>query len=120
MDNMKISFSVKPIESASKEYARVRFLEEVPGGKRLVREDGIDWLEIATGKGEKMNRRKFITLCRRIIQIAKANKLPKIAVQFYTYSDLFKGLLDTDMTPEATSQLAAENYEMANLEFNMF
>lgn len=120
MVSMQITFSTKSIEEAPEGFARVRFAEEVPGGKRLVREDGIDYLELATGKGSEMNRRKFITLCRAIVNTAKANKLRKIAVQFYSYPKLFTGLAKSGLTPEITSQLAAENYELANFEFNKF
>ncbi len=117
---MKLTFSPKPISEAPARYVRIRFCEDVPGGKRVVRENGIEYIEIKTGKGSEMNRRKFIILCRSIIQATKANKARKIAVQFDATPELFAGMATADLTPEETSKLAATNYEMANFEFTKF
>jgi leucyl aminopeptidase len=121
MDNMKITFATKDMDDAPKGVVRVRFAEEVPGGKRLVRENEVDWLEIQTGKGSEMNRRKFIIVCRAIIQAAKTNKIREIAIQLDRYADCFAGFKnDPSLIPEEVSQIAAENFEMANFEFNTF
>ncbi len=117
---MKIAFSTKPIDQAPAGYARIRFNEEVPGGKRLVRENGTEWLEIQTGKGSEMNRRKLVILCRSMIQAAKTNKIRKIAVQFDHAPELFSGMATPDLTKEETAKIAATNFEMANFEFTKF
>ncbi len=115
---MKLIFSKKTIDEAPKEFARVRLTEEKPGTKRLVKEGSVTWLEIGAAKGSEMNRRKFVTLCRYIIRSAKAEKLRKIVLQFDTTPELFTNL--HNITPEEISRIAAENFVMANLEFNEY
>ncbi len=115
---MKLTFGKVDIDSAPQGYVRIRLTEEDKGTRRLVREDGIEWLEIGAGKAKDMNRRKFIILCRSIVMTAKANKARKIALQFDRTPDLFANL--QDIAPEEISSLAAQNYEMANFEFTIF
>lgn len=112
---MKITLVKGSIEKAPKGFTRVRFVEE-KGVKRLVRENGTETIEI--GVATPLTRRKFITLCRSIITAAKAFKAKMIAVEFATSPWLWKGM--EEITPEELSQLAAENYEMANFEFTKF
>lgn len=119
---MNTTFSTKDIEEAPKEYARVRIINEARNIKRIVREGEIDWLEIGAGKADGsdggMNERKLTILFRTIIRFAKDNGYKRIAVQFNRSPELFQDL--ASMTPEHTSQIAAENYEMANFEFKSF
>lgn len=115
---MKITFSKVPISKASKGFARVRITHEPKGTKRVVREKGIEWLEIGAGKPEEMNRRKFVFLCRAIIQGAKTAKYKKLAIQFDRTPEFFATL--QHITPEDISSIAAQNFEMANFEFNSF
>ncbi|MBI4088783.1 leucyl aminopeptidase [Candidatus Kaiserbacteria bacterium] len=115
---MKLTFKKGSIENAPKEYLRISFAEEAKGAKRLVRESGIEWLEIGAGKPSEMNLRKFILLCRAVVNAAKANKRKKIALQFDRTPQFFKNL--RGVSSEHISQLAAENFEMANFEFNLF
>jgi leucyl aminopeptidase len=112
---MKITLGKGSTDKAPKSYTRIKFVNE-KGVKRLVRENGVETIEI--GVPQPMNRRKFITLCRTIITSAKHFKAKKIAVQFDTTPNLWKGMQETD--PGRISQLAAENYEMANFEFRKF
>lgn len=114
---MKLSFGTA-LEKAPKGYVRVRLTEEQKGTKRLVREQGTDWVEIGAGKPEEMNLRRFIVLCRAIVQAVKQNKFRKAAIQFDLTSKLFKNL--QKVRPEDLSSLAAQNFEMANFEFNAF
>lgn len=113
---MKIILKKGAPTKASKEYVRIRVTEESKGTKRLVREQGIETLEIGFGKYSEMNRRKFLILCRSVIQIVKTNKCKKIALSF---DDLIASL-DLKETPEELAQILAENFEMANFEFNHF
>src|SRR3989344_9228510 len=112
---MKITLKKGNIENAPKGYVRISFTEKVKGAKRLVKEKGVETLEIGVGKFEELNRRKFIILCRSIIQAAKANKSKKIALQFDRTPGLFKNL--KEYSREALARLTAENFEMANFEF---
>ena len=115
---MKITAKKGSIESAPKGYVRIAFTEKAKGTKRFVKESGVETLEIGVGKFTELNRRKFITMCRSIIQAAKANKCKKIALQFDHTPGLFKNL--REYTREDLVQLTAENFEMANFEFNAF
>ncbi len=113
---MKLTLKKGNIEDAPKEYVRIRIKKESKGTKRLVKEDGVETLEV--GMPADMSARKFILLCRSVINAAKSNKSKKIAIQFDTILELFKN--PVNISPEYISQLAAENFEMANFEFNIF
>ena len=115
---MKFTLIKGDIKKASKQFTRIKLTDNSRGTKRLVREKGLDILEIGTGKPADMNARKFIILCRSIIQSAKANKCKKIAIQFDSTPELFKNI--RTISPEDISRIAAENFEMANFEFNSF
>jgi leucyl aminopeptidase len=115
---MKLSFTSKPLAQAPAAFTRVRITTDERGTKRLVREDGVESIEIGAGKFGEMNRRKFIILCRSIIQTAKQFKKRKIAIQFDGASELFAKMQPT--TAEEISSLAAQNFEMANFEFTTF
>lgn len=115
---MKLVFSKGDIDGAPKECARIRLTGEARGTKKLVRENGVEWIELGAGKASEMNRRKFITLCRSIIRAAREFRKRRIAVQFDKSPELFKNL--QNITPEEVSSLAAQNFEMADFEFTKF
>lgn len=115
---MKLTFSKKQIKDLPKEYVRIALLGEDKGVRRFVREGGFETLEISVGKGSDLTARTFITLCRSIVQTAKQHKLRKIAIQFDATPNLFGNL--QNLTPERISEIAAENFEMANFEFTLF
>ncbi len=115
---MNLTFAKGGIEKAPKQFVRIKLTDESKGTKRFVREKEIETLEMGVGKSAEMNRRKFVILCRSVIQSAKANRCRKIAIQFDRTPELFKNL--RDISPEDISQIAAENFEMANFEFNAF
>ncbi|HEX5774353.1 MAG TPA: leucyl aminopeptidase [Candidatus Paceibacterota bacterium] len=114
---MKLTFSNNPIEKAPKGYVRVRLTEEPRSARRFVREGGIEWLEIGVGKPGEMTNRRFIILCRAIVNAAKQSKAKKIAVQFDATPKLWEKLT---LDAQEASRLAAENFEMANFEFRTF
>ncbi len=115
---MKLTFKKGTIDSAPKEYTRIRLTNKKRGTKRFVTDGAIETLELGTGKSEEMNLRKFILLNRSIVNASKTSEIRKIALQFDRSTELFEKLKTT--TPEHISQLAAENFEMANFEFNHF
>jgi leucyl aminopeptidase len=115
---MKITPSTKKIEELSAEYVRVRITEDDKGTTRIIREGRTSTLEIGAGKFSEMNQRKFIILCRAMVQAAKKNKLKKIAVEFGKTPALFANM--QHLSPEESSSLATQNFEMANFEFNTF
>lgn len=116
---MKLTFQSSSIDKAPKGYVRVKLTSEPRGTKRFVRDNGVEWLEIGSGNGKEMTRRKFVTLCRSIVQTAKHNKIKKIAIQFDRSPELFTGM-QKDVTPEEVSRIAAENFEMADFEFTTY
>lgn len=115
---MKLTFSKKQAKELAKTHTRVRLTEEDKGVRRFVRDNGADVLEIGAGKGADMNQRRFIILCRAIVQAAKQHKKRKLIVDFSETPDLFKNL--KHISPERLTELAAENFEMANFEFTKF
>ena len=115
---MKLILKKGSIENAPKGYVRIRITEKARGVKGSVKENGEETLEIGAGRPAEMSRRKFILLCRSIVQAAKAHAFKKIAIQFDNTPELFKNL--KGISPEDISQMAAENFEMADFEFNIF
>lgn len=114
---MKITFKKESIEHVPKEYARIAFTEKPKGTKCFIKENGTETLEIGIGKLEEFTRRKYILVCRSIIQTAKAHKIKKIAFDAEQIFGLSEHLNEQR---ETLMQLAAENFEMANFEFNVF
>ncbi len=103
---MKLALQKGSIATAPKGYVRVVLTSKPKGTKRFVEKSGVETLEIGVGEKE-LTQRQFIILCRAIVNTAKANRCKKIALEL------------PDLTPER-AQLAAENFEMANYEFNHF
>ncbi len=117
---MKLTFTKGSIDTAPKGYVRVRLTEESKGTRKFVREGAVEWIEIGAGKGSEMTRRKFVILCRAIVQSAKQNKCKKIAIQFDKTPALFSGMQKEVTTGEEVSEMAATNFVMANFDFNAF
>jgi len=115
---MKLTTSKKQLQDQPISHTRIRLVAEDRGVKRLVRENGVETIELGTGKAADMNQRRYIILCRAIVQTAKQFKKRKIALDFSKTPELFKNL--KDVTPERLTELAAENFEMANFEFTQF
>ena len=106
------------IESAPKAYARISFTEKPTDATRVLRENGIETIEVGAGKFSELNRRKFIILCRSVVRTARAHKAKKIALQLDRTPALFRNL--KAYTREDLAQLTAENFEMANFDFTLF
>ena len=111
---MKITVKKGDLENAPKGYVRISLTDKPKGTKKFIQKNGVDTLEIGIGKLEEINLRRFRTLCRVIVDAAKTSKAAKIAIQ----PERFKSL--KGVAPEHLAQLAAENFEMANFEFNHF
>ena len=111
---MKITVKKGDLENAPRGYVRISLTDKPKGTKKFIQKNGVDTLEIGIGKLEEINLRRFRTLCRVIVDAAKTSKAAKIAIQ----PERFKSL--KGVAPEHLAQLAAENFEMANFEFNHF
>lgn len=111
---MKIKFLQKNIDKAPKAYTRIKIAEG--DVKRFVKERGVDTLEIGAGKRADVTQRKFILLCRQIVQSAKQNKCRKIALP----SDFLSFPRLKDVPSFGLSRIAAENFHMANFEYTQY
>lgn len=69
-------------------------------------------LSIGTGKKKEINGRKFITVARKIIDLAKQNKIKKLAIDFQNF--LFPNI---KMSKREIAEILTTNFEMANFEF---
>ncbi|MDD5489719.1 MAG: leucyl aminopeptidase family protein [Candidatus Moranbacteria bacterium] len=107
---MKIEVSEK--KELPKDFVKIVFDLKVPESRFSVGKNGEETLVVKTSEKKDINRRKFILLCRQIVQEAKKHRVKKIAVDF---SDLnFKSV---NKKAEEIAEIAAENFEMANYEF---
>ena len=107
---MKIEVSEK--KEYPKDFVKIAFDAKIPESRFVIGKDGGETLVVKTSEKKDINRRKFILLCRQIIQEAKKHRVKKIAVYF---SDLdFKSV---SKKAEDIAEIAAENFEMANYEF---
>lgn len=112
---MKIKFSGEEIEKAPKEYTRIEITEK--DFCRLKIEGGKEILEIGTSKKwTEIDQRKFLLLCRTIIQTARQNKSKNIAIELSKF--IFPKL--KDISALELSSIIAQNFEMANFEFNFY
>ncbi len=107
---MKIEVSEK--KESGKYFVKIAFDSKVPESRFVVGKNGEETLIIKSSEKKDINRRKFILLCRQIIQEAKKHRAKKIAVDF---SDL--DLKSVSKKTEEIAEIAAENFEMANYEF---
>lgn len=73
--------------------------------------DSVKEIHIGIGSPDKINRRKFIILIRKIIITAKSQRIKKIAVNLKEIFSLVR------IQPRDGAKLFAENAEMANFEF---
>jgi leucyl aminopeptidase len=72
-------------------------------------------IAVGAGEADKMTRRKLILLIRRIITLAKANKIRKLAVRFQDFD-----FPNIDDSKRDVAELMAINFEMANFAFNKY
>lgn len=81
------------------------FVEREAGGGRVI--------SLGVGKREKFNRRKLILAVRKIITLAKQNKIEKIALDL-------NALKRFEVSDRELAELTATNFELANYEFNVY
>jgi len=95
-------------------FIKVVLKEKIKQSRFCVGDKRKNVLEFKIADRKKMNRRKWIIMCRGIIQTAKANDIKKIILD---WDDLvnFKNLEKDNL-----GQLFAEAVEMANYEFRKY
>ncbi len=79
----------------------------LPSGKKQI--------QIGIGPIKEFNRRKFIIAARKIISLAKANKIKKLAIDFSDFA-----LPALKIKNEEIAEILATNFEMANFEFTKY
>ncbi|MES2014413.1 MAG: leucyl aminopeptidase family protein [Patescibacteria group bacterium] len=106
---MKIEFT---------ESKRAVSVDLVAGTSTKVVEDqkGTVLLKIGIGKAEDVDRRKLVTIARKIIRVANEHRTPLIAL---TFSD-FEFAGTKDISDRELGRILAENFEMANYEFTKY
>ena len=101
------------------------FVSKAPTGKDIARvaltskeeseivrlPNGQKELTLGIGERKELTRRKFILALRKIISLAKASKIKKLALNFSDF--IFEPL---KMTSREVGELMAQNFEMANFE----
>lgn len=108
---IKIKFIKNTDQIRDKDAAVVTFTPEDYSAVVMM-SDGRRTLSIGAGKKEEINNRKFITVIRKIIDIAKQNKIRKLAVDFREFA-----FPDLTMSGQEIAELLGINFEMANFEF---
>src|SRR3989339_1250499 len=107
---MKIEVAEK--KEAGKDFVKIAFGPKIAESRFVVGKNEEKTLIIKSPEKKDINRRKFILLCRQIIQEAKKHQMKKIVIDF---SDLnFKS---ASKNLEEIAEIMAENFEMANYEF---
>lgn len=109
---MKISFSEKSVVPAK--FAKVLIRKE-KNNYIQINPKGEKEIVVALDDAKKINHRKLILLARKVIFLAKGNRIKNIVVNFKDFQFPQLNLA----TPEI-AELLATNFEMANYEFNRF
>ncbi len=101
-------------EIKDKEIVSVEFRQQ-KGEHFLERPDGSRVLVIGIERLEKVNHRRAILLARKVISLAKTNRIKRLSLNFYDFS--FPELKNSE---EEKAELLATNFEMANFEFTKY
>src|SRR3989338_8942924 len=102
---MKITFSDKKPKDAVLLVLRSAHENAVgvQGGKRVI--------YIGLGDGLRLNRRKLVSLARKVIVLAKGAKIPRISLDFKDFVKNF------EVAASELAEVLAVNFELANFEF---
>jgi len=79
------------------------------------KDNGSFVLKVGVGQSSKMTRRSLVTLCRKIIRVAKSQKKDAVAIRFKDF--IFSSVKET---PERMAEIIAINFILADFEFNQF
>src|SRR4030043_652883 len=107
---MKIEVGKK--RESGKDFVRIAFDPKIPESRFMIGKNGEEILVIKSSEKKDINRRKFILLCRQIIQEAKKHRAKKITVD---WDDINFRVVSKKQ--EEIAEIAVENFEMANYEF---
>lgn len=108
---MKINFTDK--KNIGKDVADISLLWK--NNDEVFISDDKKKINIGAGNIKKFNRRKLVILSRKIIVVAKKNKVKKIAVNFSEF--ILNGL---NVDGFETAEILGMNFEMANFEFDKY
>lgn len=108
---MKFTFS----QTVPKDAVLVTITRESEQTEMLVRDGGVKELSIGIKDIKNINKRKVITLMRRVVAEAKARGIKKIAVDLEQFR-----FQEVELEDKELGRLFAENALMANYEFTTF
>ena len=83
---------------------------------KFVETNGSAVLHIGYGQKKSLNQRKVTIFLRKIVALAKQNKLTSIAIE---WKDL-RALTDKKISDKKLGEVAAVAWEMANFDFNVY
>ncbi len=107
-----IKIKVSEKKELPNDFVKIAIDPKIPESRFMIGEDKKETLVVKLPEKKDMNRRKFLLLCRRIIQEAKKQRIKKLIIYF---SDLKFDSVSKDL--EEIAEIAAENFEIANYEF---
>ncbi len=111
----KIKFTfIDSLKGASADTAIVMFAVK-KDSEVLLLSTGQKKISLGIGKKKDVTLRKFILHSRKIISLAKQNKIKKLAI---TFSDI--AMKHLRMSDSEIAEILAVNFEMANYEFVQF
>lgn len=84
----------------------VKFLSEKPNGEKLV---------FGIGNKSEISSRNFFILCRKITRTAKSHKIKKLALNFNDFN-----FPKVKISPEERAKIIAEQFTVANFDFNKY
>lgn len=77
---------------------------------------GVSVIRVGAGTLEDIDRRRLVTLARKVIRVAHEHHIYKLSVSFSGFR--FKGI--NDISDYNLGRILAENFEMANYEFRVY
>lgn len=108
---LKINYYSK--EKDAKGFAAVAFKKQV--NDEVIVEDGIKKVILGIKDTDKIDNRKVFLLVRKIVSLAKANKIKKVAINLADFN-----FPKIDFEEEYLAELFIVNFEMANYAFNKY
>lgn len=106
---------------------KITFVQQAPTGNtpirlisgpisRFVEKDGAQFLEVGYGTKKSLNQRKITIFLRKIIAIAKQNKLSAITLDWKE----IRGLAEKSISDKKLGEVMATAFGMANFDFNIY
>lgn len=107
---MKILFVEAPAQSTTK-------ISFIPGANsRFIEKDGAETLQIGFGAKKSLTQRKATIFLRKIIVLAKQNKLKNVAINWKE----LRALVSKEISDKKLGEVATVAFGMADFDFNVY